>query len=200
MKLRIIGAGLPRTGTRSLGVALEHLIGGRCYTMSDIPEHPFNLGDGWNGALADETTDWHKLLNGFAVAVDWPASLFWRELSEANPDALVVLSVRDSAEEWWDSFNDTVLLTARIAQAKGWNEGKGLLDLLERFSGTTKWDDPVTMMASYERYNAAVRKKIAPHRLLEWRVSEGWEPICRALVLAEPTIPFPWVNRRSDWG
>jgi hypothetical protein len=200
MELRIIGAGLPRTGTRSLGVALEHLTGGLCYTMSEIPEHPFNLGDDWYSALADEATDWHMLLNRFVAAVDWPASLFWRELSEANPDALVLLSVRDSAEEWWGSFNETVLQTARIAQAQSWNEDNGLFDLLERFTGTTQWDDPVTMMASYERYNAAVRKKIAPHRLLEWRVSEGWEPICRALGLAVPTIPFPWVNRRSDWG
>ena len=46
--LRIVGAGLPRTGTASLVVALEHLLSGRSYHMSVIPDHPFNLGTGWN--------------------------------------------------------------------------------------------------------------------------------------------------------
>ena len=44
MSLRVVGAGLPRTGTRSLKEALEHLLGGRCYHMSVIPGHPFDLG------------------------------------------------------------------------------------------------------------------------------------------------------------
>ena len=98
MNLRVIGAGLPRTGTHSLGTALEHLLGGRYYHMSVIPGHPFDLGDGWNRALANQTVDWDQLFEGYVAALDWPASMFWRELSAAYPEALVLLSVRDSAE------------------------------------------------------------------------------------------------------
>jgi hypothetical protein len=58
MKLRVVGAGLPRTGTASLTVALERLLGGRVSHMSVIPGHPFNLGTGWNQALAGDTPDW----------------------------------------------------------------------------------------------------------------------------------------------
>jgi hypothetical protein len=86
-----------------------------------------------------------------------------------------------------------------MALAPDWNQGRGLLDLLERFSGTTQWDHPQTLMAAYERHNAEVRKTIPQHRLLEWQAKEGWEPICRALGLSVPEIPFPWVNRRSEW-
>src|SRR5262245_4855487 len=100
MTLRVIGAGLPRTGTASLSKALEHLLGGRCYHMSVIPGHPFDLGDGWDTALADGRPDWDLVFDGFIAAVDWPASAFWRELSEAFPDALVLLSTRDSAQTW----------------------------------------------------------------------------------------------------
>src|SRR5262245_39621302 len=100
MSLQVVGAGLPRTGTSSLRQALEHLLGGRCCHMSTIPGHPFNLGDGWDGALAGDTVDWNQLLDGYIAAVDWPASSFWRELSEAYPDALVLLSARDTAETW----------------------------------------------------------------------------------------------------
>jgi hypothetical protein len=199
MKLQVVGAGLPRTGTHSLQIALEQLLGGRCYHMREIPGHPFDLGEGWNRALSGEKLDWDQIFDGYVAAVDWPTSIVWRGLSEANPNALVLLSVRDSAETWWQSVNETILPVARMALAPDWNQGRGLLDLLERFSGTTQWDHPQTLMAAYERHNAEVRKTIPQHRLLEWQAKEGWEPICRALGLSVPEIPFPWVNRRSEW-
>lgn len=197
--LRVVGAGLPRTGTHSLQIALEELLGGRCYHMREIPGHPFDLGDGWERALAGDTTDLDKLFDGYVASADWPASMFWRELSETNPDALILLSVRDSAETWWQSIDATILPIARAALEPGWSEGRGLLDLLEHFAGTNHWDNPTTLMAAYERYNAQVRRNAPPGRLLEWQAAEGWEPICRALGLPIPEIPFPWTNRRSEW-
>jgi hypothetical protein len=168
--------------------------------MSAIPGHPFDLGPDWDLALAGGSPDWGRLCNGYVAAVDWPASMFWRELSDANPDALVLLSVRDSAETWWQSLNETVLAAARAALAPGWSDGRSLITLLERFSATDRWDDPALLMAAYERNNAEVRKAVPRERLLEWRAEEGWGPICRALGLPVPGVPFPWVNRRSDWG
>jgi len=41
---------------------------------------------------------------------------------------------------------------------------------------------------------------VAPHRLLEWHAAKGWAPICRELGLSVPDFPFPWTNRRSEWG
>jgi hypothetical protein len=199
MKLKVVGAGLPRTATHSLQVALEHLLGGRCYHMSEIPGHPFDLGDGWSRALAGDTRDLDQLLEGYAAAVDWPASMFWGELSSLNPEALILLSVRDSADTWWQSINETILPYARMAREPGWNQGGGLLELLERFMGTEQWDDPAAMMAAYESYNAEVRRSAPAQRLLEWCAPDGWPPICRALELPIPDIPFPWMNRRSEW-
>src|SRR5688572_12737752 len=140
INLRVVGAGLPRTGTHSLKLALEHLLGGRCCHMSAIPGHPFDLGPGWRAALAGDAVDWSRLMEGFVAAVDWPASEFWRELSDANPEALVVLSVRDGAQTWWESMNQTVLPVARRALAPDWNDGCDLLTLLERFVGSKQWD------------------------------------------------------------
>lgn len=200
MTLRIIGAGLPRTGTASLTIALGQLLGGRVHHMSTIPGHPFNLGTGWNQALAGDIPDWERLFDGYIAAVDWPASMFWRELSEAYPDALVLLSVRDSAGTWWQSADATILPVARRALAPDWSEGRGLTELLERFTDTKQWDDPATLQAAYERHNAEVRQAIPPYRLLEWSATEGWPPICRALGVPVPDQPFPWTNRRENWG
>ena len=198
-RLRVVGAGLPRTGTHSLQIALEQLLGGRCYHMREIPGHPFDLGDGWERALAGDTTNLDKLLEGYVASVDWPASMFWRELSETHHDALILLSVRDTPETWWQSIDATILPYARAALEPGWSEGRGLLDLLELFTGTKHWDDPTTLMAAYERYNAQVRENAQPGQLLEWQAAEGWEPICRLLGLPIPDVPFPWTNRRSEW-
>lgn len=144
-------------------------------------------------------TEWDHIFDGYIAALDWPASMFWHELNEANPEALVLLSVRSTAETWWHSIDKTILPYARMALAPEWNEGRGLLDLLERFTGTKDWDDATTMMEAYERHSAEVRQTLPRHRLLEWRAAEGWAPICRALDVPEPDLPFPWVNQRSEW-
>jgi len=198
VNLRVVGAGLPRTGTSSLKKALEHLLGGRCYHMMEIPGHPFELGAGWDGALAGGVPDWDRIFAGYSAAVDWPASMFWRELSAANPGALVLLSVRDTAEAWWHSVDEMVLTPARRALAPDWSKGRGLVTLLERFAGTARWDDPATLKAAYERHNAQVRKVIPWRRLLEWRAAEGWAPICGALGVPVPDLPFPRIDGRSS--
>lgn len=199
MSLQVVGAGLPRTGTASLAAALMHLLSGRCYQMSVIPGHPFNLGPEWDLALAGGIPNWDAVFDGFVAAVDWPASMFWHELSEAYPNSLVLLSVREDAETWWQSCNETFLPFARAALAPDWNEGRGLTNLLEKFTGTKQWDDPGIMKTAYEQHNVRVQKTITPERLLVWNAAQGWDPICRALGLPVPAIPFPWVNRRSDW-
>jgi hypothetical protein len=196
MPLRVVGAGLPRTGTNSQQVALQQLLGGRCYHMHEIPGHPFNLGDGWRHALAGETPDWDVVFDGYVAAVDWPASMFWRELSEKYSDALVLLSTRDSAETWYASCNSTILPVAR-----DWQGGsQDFQELLKRFTGQENWDDKAVLMAAYDRHNADVRATIPPERLLDWRVQDGWEPLCRALNLPVPDMPFPWTNKREEWG
>src|SRR6185436_15666043 len=139
MRLQLIGAGLPRTGTRSLRQALELLLGAPCCHMSALPGHPFALGDGWDQAIAGSPTDWDSLMAGYAAEVDWPASMFWRELSAANPHAPVLLSVRDSAEDWLQSFEATILPIARQAEAGNWSDGRSLQALLERFAGSPRW-------------------------------------------------------------
>jgi hypothetical protein len=168
--------------------------------MREIPGHPSDLGEGWKSALAGDYPDWEQVLDGYVATVDWPASMFWRELSAAYPDALVPLSMRDSPATWYQSMEATILPVARMALAPDWNDGRDLVRLFERFTGTEQWDDPTTLMAAYERHNETVRKTVPRSRLLEWGAEDGWEPICKALNMPIPTAPFPWTNRRSEWG
>jgi hypothetical protein len=176
------------------------LIGGDSYHMSVIPGHPFDLGTGWDLALAGGTPNWDSLFEGYSAAVDWPASMFWRDISAACPDALILLSTRDSAETWLQSVEATFMQYARMATAPDWPQGRGLAQLMERFAGAPAWDDPALLMAAHDRWNAAVRATAPPDRLIDMRAADGWEPLCQALNVPVPDAPFPWVNRREDWG
>ena len=106
MGLDIVGAGLGRTGTASLKVALEELGVGRCYHMGEVLQDPSVIGE-WLKA-ADGAPNWDQLLEGYSAAVDYPACTFWKELSDYYPHSRVVLSVRD-AESWFESTNATIM-------------------------------------------------------------------------------------------
>jgi len=60
-------------------------------------------------------------------------------------------------------------------------------------------DDPEDVMAGYERWLGEVRAEIPPTRLIEWRPGDGWEPICRALGVSVPRLPFPHENSTADY-
>src|ERR1700756_2132881 len=107
MTLRVVGAGLGRPGTLSLKLALEQLLGGRCYHMIETFERPDD-GPVWIAAHAGEAVDWDAFLAEYVATVDWPGCDFWEPLAAANPDALVLLSVRDSAAAWWKSASATI--------------------------------------------------------------------------------------------
>jgi hypothetical protein len=72
----------------------------------------------------------------------------------------VLLSVRDTAEEWWHSVDAVILQSARQALAPDRNGGRGFLALLERFTGTVRWDDPRTILAAYQRHNTEVQRTV----------------------------------------
>src|SRR5205807_4528487 len=110
MALKVVGAGLGRTGTNSLKLALEQLLGAPCYHMLEVMQHPQHTPS-WEAAVRGEAVDWSTLLNGYAATVDWPASAFWSELRASNPDALLLLSTRDSARRWWESMQRTIVAT-----------------------------------------------------------------------------------------
>lgn len=200
MALRVVGAGLGRTGTNSLKVALEELLGGRCYHMLEAIERPADTAV-WKAALRGEEVDWHAFLSDYVAAVDWPACTLWRELAAANPDAIVLLSTRGSAEQWWESFERTIRATLSQPVPAGeedWAERRTMtLALMERLDPA--WRERDAAMAAYDRHNETVRATVPSDRLVEWRTGDGWEPICAALDLPVPPKPFPHTNTAAEF-
>jgi hypothetical protein len=200
MMLRVVGAGLGRTGTYSLKVALERLLGGRCYHMYELIRRPGDT-ERWERAAAGTTVEWRWLQREFVATADFPAAMFWRELLADSPEAVVLLSVRDSAQVWWESFARTIvaLLTEEVPPDRlDWARRRALtLSVLARL--TPDWRERDAAIDAYERHNEDVRQTVPAERLIDWRPGDGWEPICSVLGLGVPSEPFPHENTAADF-
>lgn len=201
MSLRVVGAGVGRTGTHSLKLALEQLLGGPCHHMMEILADPSQIPL-WVDAMYDRPVDWDKVFDGYVAQVDWPGASFWRELSAAYPDALVLLSVRDP-EEWYRSASNTIFLTFEV---ESFPDGMAHMGpwlqavrhgLARRFSD--RLGDRQAMLDAFVRHNEAVRREVPAERLLVWQPGDGWEPICERLGVPVPTEPFPRVNTTDEF-
>jgi hypothetical protein len=196
MALQVVGAGVGRTGTHSLKIALEQLLGGKCHHMMEVLADPTQVPR-WIDAIEGRPVDWSAILRDYRSLVDWPGASFWPEVLKANPDALVLLSVRDPAE-WYKSCSNTIFLVFDLVppEMAPWMDAVRKL-LHDRFSD--RLDDPTAMIDAYERHNATVRRQVTGGQLLEWTPSDGWEPICERLGLAVPGEPFPVTNSTNEF-
>jgi hypothetical protein len=197
--LRLIGAGLPRTGTSSLREALRYLLDAPIYHMSEAFAHPEHVPT-WVAAIQGDPPVWRDFLAGYAAGVDTPFSTCWRDLAAAYPDVPVLLSHRGSAEVWHRSMDLTVL--ARTREMLAMDDDADPIVPLFRVMFDDVFTDPdesAEVMAGYERRLAQVRAEIGPERLVEWQPADGWEPICRALDVPVPDRPFPHENTTVDF-
>lgn len=204
MALQVIGAGFGRTGTLSLKHALEQLGYAKCHHMMEV----FASGAQatyWKAIADGEAPDWDKVFEGFQSSVDFPSSIFYRELAERYPDARVILTVR-SADSWYKSASQTIFaigkatprwLRAVVPRLRKVFAMHDRLIWARVFSERT--DDAAHAKAVYERHNAAVKAAIPAQRLLVYEVKQGWEPLCAFLGKPVPATPFPNVNDTAEF-
>lgn len=195
MPLEIIGAGLGRTGTLSLKLALEQIGFGPCYHMAELMMNPARAPL-WVAA-ADGKPDWEAIFAGYASTTDYPACDFWRELATVYPNAKVILTLRDPVK-WFESTQATVFSDGMTAMIKS---QAAMVPFFER----TVWKafgnrihDRAHMIDVFERHNEAVKAGIPKQRLLVYEVSQGWNPLCEFLGVDVPRTPFPKVNSREE--
>ncbi len=209
--MKLIGAGLPRTGTLTQKIALEMLGLGPTYHMVEVFADPDRIGL-WEQAL-DGKPRWAKIFAGYDSTVDLPGCYFWEELIGVYPNARVLLSVRDP-EQWersvrqtvWAMRNsDSVVCLLSDAQAHVNPRWQAFLKMTDRLAWTERGifasghETPAQLIEGMERHNEAVRRVVPPGRLLVWNVTEGWEPLCEFLGIPVPDAPFPHVNEGEEF-
>jgi hypothetical protein len=202
--LKVIGAGFGRTGTLSLKLALEQLGYVKCHHMVEVFRSQ-GQGHMWKAIADGETPDWNKVFDGFQSSVDFPSSIFYRELAEKYPHAKVVLTVR-SSDSWYKSASETIFAIGKATP--GWLRNVAphlgrifhMHDkLLWERTFDRKTDDPKYAKRVYERHNAAVKAAIPADRLLVYEVKDGWGPLCAFLGKPVPETPFPNVNDTAEF-
>lgn len=194
MPLKLIGAGLGRTGTLSLKAALEAIGYGPCYHMSEVLTRPGSQ-EPWVKA-ADGQPDWEEIFEGYQSCVDYPACNYWRELAATYPHAKVLLSVRDP-EKWFESTQETIFSTGLEATL--------LASPMKEFFEKTTWrdfgdhiHDRAFMVEAFKAHVAEVQNTIPKERLLVFEAKQGWKPLCDFLGVPVPDTPFPHVNSRDE--
>jgi len=149
----------------------------------------------WTAAGMGTLPDWSKLLDGYGATVDFPAAAFWPNLMESFPDSFVLLSLRDT-ESWWKSCRRTAfpfVLGMPSSPVKDM-----ILTLWEKRFITDVMNERAAK-AAFDAYNDEVRAGVPPERLIEWRLGDGWGPICAALQISVPKEPFPHVNTAEEF-
>src|SRR5215475_5839491 len=182
--MHVIGAGVGRTGTYSLKLAINRLGLGPCHHMEAVIQNMPAQVPLWNAALEGHP-DWNAVFAGFESTVDWPTAAFFRELAAAYPSAKFILTYREP-EDWADSFSATIQkamamrhgappeLQAWLAMAYGVVCRSGFNDRMDHDG----------LIKGFIAHNQAVKAAIRAGRLLAYQVTEGWEPLCAFLGTA----------------
>eukprot|EP00898_Chlorokybus_atmophyticus_P007702 jgi/Chlat1/7933/Chrsp68S07365 len=224
--MEVIGAGLGRTGTRSLKAALEQLGFDPCYHMAEV----YQYGDAqkWIDCAQQiqrgEDFDFDKIFvpeekgrPAYKAAVDHPSAAYYEQMMKQYPNAKVILTVRDSPEQWYASAKSTIyeftkggsiMARAMTALVPSLRRFMHMVDLVawsnpRLFGGLFEEDGHA--VAVYKRWVEEVKACVPEGKLLVFNAKEGWEPLCRFLGIPVPEYgdgtkkPYPCTNERAQF-
>jgi len=211
MTLRVIGAGMPRTGTMSLKLALEQLGFGPCHHMIEVYTRP-HLPPLWARVFDGSLGDFEEIFKDYNATTDAPAAFVFDKLAARYPQAKVILSIRD-ADKWFTSMQATILTRQNqdeVAASPMAPMFQKMGAYLAKNGGPPAQAGPTSgsgsgsanregMIAWFNAHNGRVKCSIAPERLLVFEASQGWEPLCAFLGVSVPQTPYPRANDAQEF-
>ena len=196
MTIRMIGAGLGRTGTMSLKRAMDILGFGPCYHMYEVINNPQAIAF-WKRAGEGDLGDLAEIFSGYNSTCDWPSARWYREQAELWPDAKVVLTVRDP-DAWFRSTQKTIFAERSGSDVNSDGFNAMIKAVIFQALGDGRHDRDKAV-AFFERHNAEVKRVIPPERLLVYETGQGWESLCAFLGVPVPDEPFPLTNTSEEF-
>jgi len=209
--MKVIVAGLPKTGTKSMNEALKILGYGTIY---DYPENFQYLGNEWTRILTEggSTEDFRRMYENVDACMDAPCCHYWEELHEAFPDSKIIFMKRDNEDEWFKSFQKqmkentafSTMLMTKLSYTCSAMYHYGLLvykvalgvDCGRKMFQTIFSE--LSVRQCYRRHNAYLQMKAPKDATLEYKVKDGWGPLCQFLNKPVPDVPFPHKNKGGD--
>lgn len=212
--IQVICAGLGRTGTLSLTLALQEL-GYRPYhfvdfahaaAWADLARHPDDA------KRIDDMID-SIVQDGYTATLENPTSDIYQDILRRYPSAKVILTVRDTPaafEQSWKTLFNTMVVTEQdfswtFPSFFQWIPLFRHLKQTRQFMGTTHLALPPAALThgwrgspggwlaeQYERHNQHVQTHVPSDQLLVFNVKQGWAPLCEFLGKPVPAdTPFP---------
>ena len=208
--MKVIGAGLSKTGTKSLAKALR-ILG---YTVYDRLEHAkFHFNEWVDLQCEGKMPDFVEMYRGVDVVISLPAAFWFQEISEAFPDAKVILTLRDSEDVWAQSWVKHIKYTTSYGGYRYVNRiaiswllriftAHSVHRLLQSFLyptltaefGSLNPKSTVVFKKKYREHNKRVQAVIPKEKLLIYNVNQGWKPLCEFLGCDVPDQEFPKEN------
>ena len=151
--------------------------------------------------------DWDTLFGPYEAITDM-GSFFAMQLIEAYPDAKVILVERD-IDEWYASMEEAIFGTTWGLRADlvinvlgplyGLNGGKTIRKIMLGYYGVRDVKEMRRVAKDrYRQHYAQIRSAVPKERLLEFRLEDGWKPLCKFLDKEVPDVPFPVKNKRGE--
>ncbi|KAL4905930.1 hypothetical protein BDW74DRAFT_177626 [Aspergillus multicolor] len=153
--------------------------------------------------------DWDDLVGRDHQVIADMSVYFVKELLEAYPDAQVILWQRDF-DSWYKSYTAGVIAEfvpqsrlARFARRYllSWSNVYWHMTVWYGIAGWLGADNPEQMRENaklvYREHFETVRKLAKPGKLLEYRLGDGWGPLCEFLGCEVPDAKFPHLNEAS---
>ena len=198
-RIKVLFAGLGRTGTTSL-VAAMNMLDYRCVHDDEGSAVMDLYADLYDGKLTDDQVQTQIGERGFNCSFMYTDY----EWAAKQDDVKVVLNTRDP-EKWVDSWL-TVADGYDILSGRPFCWFKSVRDSLPVMKVAFKdiptggqpegYLDRDTLLTGYQIHSDKVIRAVPPERLLIYSVKQGWEPLCDFLGVDVPDEPFPHINDR----
>ncbi len=177
--VKVVGIGLNKTGTKTLGVCLRHW--GFKHVSCD--HAAFTL---WRTGRLGELLTYAGAYDSFE---DWPWPLVYKDIDRAFPGTKFILTRRADAETWFTSV-------CQHASRKGPSEYRRYI-----YGHGMPHDHRTDHIEFYDAHNRSVREYFEnrPGDFLEvcWEEGSGWDVLASFLAVERPEMTFPHANRSA---
>ena len=213
---QVLSLGHARTGSHSMAEALR-ILGYKDVFHTSVIADDYRAWP-WLSQAADDNLSslptytgkrytkekWDEYLAPSEAVTD--LGPFGKDLIKSYPDAKVILVHRDF-DAWYKSWMETLILPSTRFQGKlsgnffEYLIGSRITQTLWKLymggfgvSSMEKVKDKQIARVAYDTYYERLRAMVPPERLLECKLGDGWEPVCKFLDKEVPDQPFPRLN------
>ncbi|KAF5650187.1 uncharacterized protein FTJAE_610 [Fusarium tjaetaba] len=151
--------------------------------------------------------EWNEVFGEYDAVSD-VASYFAESLIPAYPDAKVILVERD-VEKWYPSMVAVVKnstspflrkLGVKLGDLSGFMSPRPCNKIHQGWTRAPSANDVIEYLKpAYARHNKYIRDTVPKEQLLDFKLADGWKPLCQFLGKEVPDVPFPHVNDSKEY-